>query len=184
MTYQKDTTGVLQTATRDAAIITAAEVAAGIVKSHDTIVKRFQELRDDILLPPLTAAVLADNEMFKAEEAADEASGKSKRGGRGRGGAAPQAVKGGGGGDIADPGAVVIGKKDGTGIGKFDGLTVAEVYALTGEEAEAYNYVDKAGVGKPGSLYIKWMQGNDKNPFMQKVANAFIEGLRASSDAA
>ena len=172
MTYQKDTTGVLQTATRDAAIITAAEVAAGIVKSHDTIVKRFQELRDDILLPPLTAAVLADNEMFKAEEANSPAPAR-------RGGAARKSAPAKGSSDIGDPGAVEL-----KGKGKFAGLTVSEVNALTGEQSEAYGYVDKEGVGKPGSLYIQWLTTNDKNPFMQRVATQFIEGLRATSDAA
>jgi hypothetical protein len=173
MTYQKDQTGILQTATNNAAALTAAEVAAGIVKSHDTVVKRFDELREHILVD-LKEAVEADNAMFKAEEAADAASGKSS--GRGRGGAK---ASGGGTREVKDPGATVI-----NGKGKFAGLTVAEVYALTGEEAEAYGYVDKEGVGKPGALYIDWMKGNKDNPFMQRVATAFLEGLRAQSDAA
>jgi hypothetical protein len=111
--------------------------------------------------------------MFKAEEASSPAPAKKRSGGK------PQAAKGGGGGEIADPGSVTI-----NGNGKFAGLTVAEVFALSGEESAAYDYVDKDGVGKPGSLYIKWMQGYEKNPFMQRVANSFIESLRANSDAA
>jgi len=172
MTYQKDQTGIVQSATKAAAELTSAEVAAGIVKSHDTIVKRFDELRTHILVD-LQAAVDADNAMFKAEEAASPATTKRKSGGA----KAPS----GGGGDkaIDNPGDVTI-----NGKGKFAGLTVAEVFALSGEEAAAYEYVDNQGVGKPGSLYIKWMQGNDKNPFMQRVANSFIESLRATSDAA
>jgi hypothetical protein len=169
MTFQKDVTGVLQTATRDAAIITAAEVGAGIVKSHDSIVKRFQELRDEVLLPPLQAAVEADNAMFKAEEAAAPAkkSYPAKKSGST------------GGGDIDDPGSVAF-----KGKGKFAGLTVAEVFALTADEAkEGYAYTDKEGNAKPGSAYIEWCAGNEKNPFMQKVATKFLELKRASSDA-
>jgi hypothetical protein len=172
MTYQKDQTGILQSATKAAAELTSAEVAAGIVKSHDTIIKRFDELKGHILVD-LQAAVDADNAMFKAEEASSPAPAKKRSGGK------PQAAKGGGGGEIADPGSVTI-----NGNGKFAGLTVAEVFALSGEESAAYDYVDKDGVGKPGSLYIKWMQGYEKNPFMQRVANSFIESLRANSDAA
>ena len=172
MTYQKDLTGITQTATNVAATLTAAEVTAGIIKSHDTIVKRFDEFREAILAP-LKEAVDTDNAMFKAEEAASPAPAKR---GANRGSSKPS---GGGTTAIADPGEVTI-----NGNGKFAGLTVAEVYALSGEQAEAYGYVDKDSVGKPGSLYIKWMQGNEKNPFMQKVANSFVESLRATSDAA
>lgn len=171
MTYQKDQTGILQSATKAAAELTSAEVAAGIVKSHDTIIKRFDELKAHVLVD-LQAAVDADNAMFKAEEAASPA--KAKGGPR-----KAKASEGGGGKAIDNPGDVTI-----NGNGKFAGLTVAEVYALSGEEAAAYEYTDKDGIGKPGSLYIKWMQGNDKNPFMQRVANGFIESLRANSDAA
>ena len=173
MTYQKDQTGILQTATKAAAELTVAEVAAGIVKSHDTIIKRFDELKAHVLLD-LAAAVEADNAMFKAEEASSPASTKRSAP---RGGAAKSS--GGTKSEVSDPGAVTI-----NGNGKFAGLTVAEVFALSGEQSAAYDYVDKDGVGKPGSLYIKWMQGNDKNPFMQRVANSFVESLRATSDAA
>lgn len=172
MTYQKDQTGILQTATKAAADLTAAEMAAGIIKSHDTAIDRFDEIRKHVLVD-LTAAVAADNEMFKAEEAASPA--PARRGGAARksgGGAAKSS-------DIGDPGAVEL-----KGKGKFAGLTVAEVQALSGEQSEAYGYVDKDGVGKPGSLYIQWLTTNDKNPFMQRVATQFIEGLRAASDAA
>jgi len=181
MTYQKDITGVLQTATRDAAIITAAEIAAGIVKSHDTAVKRFEELRDTVLLPPLQAAVETDNAMFKAEEAADEAAGKGKS--RGRGGA-KGGSKSSGSGDgtwletaLADPGAVVIKG------GKFDGKTVSFVYDLPASAAEEYGYTDQSGNAKAGSKYIQWMTTNEKNPKMAQVAKAFIDSKRAADAA-
>lgn len=171
MTYQKDQTGILQTATKAAADLTAAEMAAGIIKSHDTAIERFDAIRAHVLVD-LTAAVSADNEMFKAEEANSPAPAR-------RGGAARKSAPAKGSSDIGDPGAVEL-----KGKGKFAGLTVSEVNALTGEQSEAYGYVDKEGVGKPGSLYIQWLTTNDKNPFMQRVATQFIEGLRATSDAA
>lgn len=167
MTYQKDQTGILQTATKAAADLTSAELAAGIIKSHDTAVKRFDELREHVLVD-LKAAVDADNAMFKAEEASAPAKGSRKK---------SSGSSGGGGGTIDAPGAVEL-----KGNGKFAGLTVDEVFALSGEEAEAYGYVDKEGIGKPGSLYVQWLTTNDKNPFMQKVANAFLEEKRAGSD--
>lgn len=175
MTYQKDQTGILQSATKAAAELTAAEVAAGIVKSHDTILKRFLELRDDVVLPALKEAVDADNAMFKAEEAASPAKttkSYSKSGGSNK----AQTP------NNDDPGSVVIGRPGGKG--KFDGNTVEQVFAMSAEVAGGeYGYVDKQGVNKPGSEYIAWMAGNEKNPFMARIATAFLESKRAGSDA-
>jgi len=170
MTFQKDETGIRQTSVNAAATLTAAEVNAGIIKSHDTVAKRFTELSDDIFAT-LDEARVRDNEMFKAEEQAAPAkkSYPAKKTGS----------TGGGGGDIDDPGSVAF-----KGKGKFAGLTVAEVFALTAEEAgSAYSYTDKEGNAKPGSAYIEWCAGNEKNPFMQKVATKFLEQKRAGSDA-
>lgn len=177
MTYQKDQTGILQSATKAAAELTSAEVAAGIVKSHDTIVKRFLEYRDDVVLPSLAAAVEADNAMFKAEEANTPAKSYSKSD------KSTSKPKGNSGQSApADPGATVIGRPGGNG--KFDGKTVAEVFDMPGEVAADFGYVDKDGNGKPGSVYIDWMANNEKNPFMARVATAFLEQRRSSSDAA
>ena len=172
MTFQKDETGILQTSVNAAATLTAAEMAAGIIKSHDAAVKRLGEFRDE-LFASLNEARLRDNEMFKAEEAAAPPKRASNRG--------TSKPSGGntGGGDIDSPGTVAF-----KGKGKFAGLTVAEVYALTAEEAgDGYDYKDRDGNNKPGSEYIEWCAGNEKNPFMQKVANKFLEQKRAGSDA-
>ena len=169
MTFQKDETGIRQTSVNAAATLTAAEVGAGIIKSHDAVVKRFNELSDEVF-GPLNEARERDNEMFKAEEAAAPAkkSYPKKSGSTSTGG-----------GDIDDPGSVAF-----KGKGKFAGLTVAEVFALTADEAkDGYAYTDKEGNAKPGSAYIEWCAGNEKNPFMQKVATKFLELKRASSDA-
>lgn len=171
MTFQKDETGIRQTSVNAAATLTAAEVNAGIIKSHDAVVKRFNELSDEVF-GPLNEARERDNEMFKAEEASAPA--KTARSGGNRS-SKPST----GGGDIDDPGSVAF-----KGKGKFAGLTVAEVFALTADEAgSAYSYTDKDGNAKPGSAYIEWCAGNEKNPFMQKVATKFLEQKRASSDA-
>jgi hypothetical protein len=143
---------------------------AGIIKSHDGAAKRLGEYTDS-LFEKLNEARIRDNEMFKAEEAAAPA--KPRSGGRGKSTGST------GGGDIDDPGSVAF-----KGKGKFAGLTVAEVFALTADEAgSAYSYTDKEGNAKPGSAYIEWCAGNEKNPFMQKVATKFLEQKRASSDA-
>lgn len=174
MTYQKDQTGIRQTAVNAAAALTVAEVSAGIVKSHDTVVKRFGELRDEVFTD-LKVKLDEDNEMFKAEEAADEAAGRGKSKRRSSGGGSRSK----GGSDDADPGATVI-----NGKGKFAGLTIADVFELTAEQAGEYGYTDKDGNAKTGAQYIDWMAGNEKNPFMARKATAFLEAKRASSDAA
>lgn len=172
MTFQKDETGILQTSVNAAATLTAAEMNAGIIKSHDAATKRLGEYVDS-LFAKLDEARVRDNEMFKAEEAASPAPRKSSGGRKPSGGGST------GGGDIDNPGSVAF-----KGKGKFAGLTVSEVYALTAEEAgDGYDYKDKQGNSKPGSEYIEWCAGNEKNPFMQKVALKFLEEKRAGSDA-
>lgn len=169
MTFQKDETGIRQTSANNAAVLTAAEVSAGIIKSHDAVTKRFAEFSDTIFAT-LDEARVRDNEMFKAEEAAKPATKSTKTSA-----SKPSA----GGGDIDNPGSVAF-----KGKGKFAGLTVEEVYALTADEAgSGYAYTDKEGNNKPGSAYIEWCAGNEKNPFMQKVATKFLELKRAGSDA-
>lgn len=171
MTFQKDETGIRQTSANVAASLTVAEVSAGIIKSHDAVVKRFGELRDEVFTD-LDAARLRDNEMFKAEEAASPAKKTSTN----KTSASKPSTSG---GDIDNPGSVAF-----KGKGKFAGLTVEEVYALTADEAgSGYAYTDKDGNNKPGSAYIEWCAGNEKNPFMQKVATKFLELKRAGSDA-
>ena len=170
MTYQKDQTGILQSATKAAAEMTAAELGAGIIKSHETAVKRFEELRATIL-EPLEAARTADNEMFKAEEASAPAKTASSGGNRSGGKSGGKAS-----GPITDAGSVVIKG------GKFDTLTVSDVYDMPASLAEDYGYCDRDGSPKPGSKYIQWLTTNDKNPFMQKVAKTFLESKRAGSD--
>lgn len=171
MTYQKDQVGIRQTASNAAATLTVAELAAGIIKSHDTAVKRFEEFRDSIFLD-LDEKRVADNEMFKAEEAASPAK-TAKGGGNRSGGKREQAA----GDETGDPGSTVI-----NGKGKFAGLTIAAVFELTAEQAAAYAYTDKEGNAKPGSAYVEWMAGNEKNPFMARKATAFLEAKRAGSD--
>jgi hypothetical protein len=114
--------------------------------------------------------------MFKAEEAADEAAGrgKSKRRGSSGGGSSRASDDG----KEENPGATEI-----KGKGKFTGLTIADVFALSAEEAGEYGYTDKSGNAKTGAQYIEWMAGNEKNPFMARRATAFLEAKRASSDA-
>jgi hypothetical protein len=171
MTFQKDETGIRQTSANVAATLTVAEVAAGIIKSHDAVEKRFAEFRDQVF-GDLDAARLRDNEMFKAEEASTP---EKKSYPKKTSGSKPSS----GGGDIDDPGSVAF-----KGKGKFAGLTVAEVYALTADEAgTGYAYTDKDGNAKAGSAYIEWCATNEKNPFMQKVASKFLEQRRAGSDA-
>lgn len=169
MAYQKDQTGITQTASNNAATLAAAEVAAGIIKSHDTLVKRFEELKA-LVLTDLKAAVEVDNAMFKAEEASAPARAP-RSGGRSSGSS-------GGPKPIDNPGSIAIKG------GKFDGKTVAEVFEMPASVAEDFGYVDKEGAGRPGSQYIQWMTTNQKNPFMQKVATTFIESKRAGSEAA
>ena len=174
MTFQKDETGILQTSVNAAATLTVAEVAAGIIKTHDAITKRFNETRESIFAT-LDEARLRDNEMFKSEEASAPA--KPAKSGGNRSNAKPSG--GNYSGDIDSPGTVAF-----KGKGKFAGLTVDEVYGLTAEEAGGtYSYTDKDGNNKPGSAYIEWCAGNEKNPFMQKVATKFLEQKRAGSDA-
>lgn len=174
MTYQKDQTGIRQTAVNAAAALTVAEVTAGIVKSHDTAVKRFAELRTEVF-DDLKVKLDEDNEMFKAEEAADIAAGRGKGSRKSSGGGGGGASKD---GNEDNPGATDI-----KGKGKFTGLTIADVFALTAEEAGEYGYTDKQGNAKTGAQYIEWMAGNEKNPFMARRATAFLEAKRASSDA-
>jgi hypothetical protein len=169
MTFQKDETGIRQTSANVAASLTVAEVTAGIIKSHDSVVKRFTELRNEVFAD-LDEARVRDNEMFKAEEAAAPAKKTYSK---------STSKPSTGGGDIDSPGTVAF-----KGKGKFAGLTVEEVYALTAEEAgSGYAYTDKDGNAKPGSAYIDWCAGNEKNPFMQKVCTKFLELKRAGSDA-
>ena len=170
MTFQKDETGIRQTAANVAASLTVAEVTAGIIKSHDAVTKRFAEFSDSVFAG-LDEARVRDNEMFKAEEAAAPAKKTYSK----SSGSKPST----GGSDIDNPGTVAF-----KGKGKFAGLTVAEVFALTAEEAgSAYAYTDKEGNAKAGSSYIEWCAGNEKNPFMQKVCTKFLEQKRAGSDA-
>jgi hypothetical protein len=107
MTFQKDETGILQTSVNAAATLTAAEMNAGIIKSHDGAAKRLGEYTDS-LFEKLNEARIRDNEMFKAEEAAAPA--KPRSGGRGKSTGST------GGGDIDDPGSVAF-----KGKGKFAG---------------------------------------------------------------
>lgn len=91
----------------------------------------------------------------------------------------PQSRKGGGGGQnkpIENPGSI---KFNG---GKFEGLTVAAVAELTAEQAAEYGYTDQQGEAtKTGKDYLKWVEGNKKNPYMQKVVKAFIEERQAGT---
>jgi hypothetical protein len=166
VTYQKDQTGIRQTANNVASALVVAETAAGILKSHDTLVERFAALRDEVFTD-LDARRIEDNEMFKAEEAAKPAS--APRSG-GRKGGKPS-------GDIENPGSVEIRN------GAFKTLTVQQVYDMPASEAGDYGYPKSEPGSKTGKDYIKWLTTNDKNPFMQKVATAFLDSKRASSDA-
>lgn len=176
MTYQKDEVGIRQTSANAASAIVVAEVNAGIVKSHDTIVKRFEELRNDIFAD-LDEARGRDNEMFKAEEAASPKRTPARDSGK-QGGSEPS-----GGSSkwldeaLADPGAVVVKG------GKFDGKTISFIYDLPASAAEEYGYVDGNSRGKAGSKYIQWMTGNEKNPKMAQVAKAFLDAKRAADAA-
>lgn len=167
MAYQKDATGIRQTANNVAASLVVAETAAGIVKSHDTIVKRFAELRDEVFTD-LDLRRADDNAMFLEQEAKAPAKAPRSGGSRSGGGKPTNAID--------NPGDVEIRN------GAFKTLTVATVYAMPASEAGDYGYPKSEPGSKTGKDYIKWLTTNDKNPFMQKVATQFLESKRASSD--
>jgi hypothetical protein len=167
MAYQKDATGIRQTANNVASTIVVAETAAGILKSHDTILERFQALRDEVFTD-LDVRRTEDNAMFLEQEA--KAPAKPAKSGGKRSGGKPSS-------DIDNPGDVVINN------GAFKTLTVAAVYDMPASEAGDYGYPKAEPGTKTGKDYIKWLTTNDKNPFMQKVATQFLESKRASSDA-
>jgi hypothetical protein len=161
--FRKDETGVAQTAANTAATLVAAAMTAGVITDVAEARAEFDAIRA-ATFADLALVVKADNALFASVEAAAPAAKPSGK-----------ASSGGGKGNY-DNASVVIEY----GALKGKGKTVAETYALSAAEFSA---LTDGGYTKSGAEYIEWMTGNDKNPFMQKVANGFLEGIRAGSDA-
>lgn len=145
MAFRKDKTGVAQTAANTAAQLTAALVEAGVLKTAAAVDKYF-EGRYEATFAPLAVIVEEDNKVFAEADAAEAASGGTRRRSSRSGGSQPKGETPGEPGDVAFFG------------GKFKGSTIAEVYAMSEDEAKEFNhqYGD-------GSTYIINYVATDKN---------------------
>lgn len=166
MSYRKDKTTVAQTAANDAAQVVAALITAGVIGDVDGAVSALSTIQGS-LFELLAPVVDTDNALFAEVEASQPAAKPRASGG---------SRSGGGSTVVETDGSTVVS----FGAFKDKGLTIADVFALSADEASA---ITDGGYAKAGSEYITWMQGNDKNPYMQKRATAFLDNIRAGSDA-
>ena len=150
-----------QTAFNASATIVAAELAAGIHTDTESVDDRLKGLSGDIF-KDLNKLVEKDNETLEEEEKKNPP--RSSGGGKSFGGKKTT-------GSVESDGSMALRG------GKFDGLTIAEVYKLSKDDAEEYGY------NAPGRAYIKWIAENDdpRNSYKQARAAAFIDAKKASS---
>lgn len=170
MVFQKDETGILQTAANAAATLTAASVTAGLITDLNEVKSFFDEQRTDIF-GVLDLARIRDNEMFKLEEANKPA---RPSGGRSTGSSSKPAAASGGGRFKAVPGNKFKGTRDEAlalelTFGKFKGVTVATILAMPASEAVEYNH-GTSDSPKPGKTYVEWLTGNEQNQYMAEAA--------------
>lgn len=139
MAYRKDKTTVAQTAANTAASLAAQFVASGLIGTIEEADAYFDKRYADTFAK-LGEVVAADNEVFAAAEASEPAKPRK---------AAAKATAPASG----NPGDVLF-----TG-GKFKGVSIAEVYAMS--EAEAKDtYGHSYGAG---DTYIKNYSATEKN---------------------
>ena len=145
-------TSALQTSFNAAAVIIAAELNAGLLTDLDIVPQALSDLKDSIYSEL--------SETVENDTTAAALVGGTFGGNRSNGGSQSFSP--------TEAGATVL------NYGKFKGLTIAEVAAVTPQEAVGYGYVDKAGNGRAGTEWLKWAANSQDS----KVR--FI-GVRASS---
>ena len=155
MAYTTSKSNLKQTAFNVAATLVSAKANAGIVSDEVEFDNTFKKHADEVF-----------KELSETQDSEPAPAAKSAY----TGGGAPTS------------GGPLDGKEAGEMLlkgGKFDGLSIAAVYALTKEEADAYGYQTS------GNKYIEWIAGNDdpKNGYKQRRAVAFLDSIRAGSDA-
>lgn len=167
--FRKDRTTAAQTAANSAATLTAARVANGELKGvavDKALVASYKALfgSDELL----SAVVESDNKVFAAVEAeGGGAASKSptKSAAKTTKTAAKSGAASGKQQPTDNPGALAFNK------GKYAGLTIEEVAALSEEEVIARGGRE----GDTGLNYIEWTS-TDANPneYMRKAAQAFL----------
>lgn len=170
MAFQITKTSVVQSALLRASELTTALIAAGDEEAKSDTLGTFDGFADHIL-ERLEAVADADNEMLKEEAKKSGGSGGSRSVGKSRsGGSGKRGRSGGSGVDAEEAGETEL------TWGAFNGLTVAEIYELSEEDAEEYGYDGS------GRKYINWLAKNKQNDYMAKRAKAFLKAKRDSED--
>lgn len=148
---------LLQTAYNVAATIVAAELTAGV--DLQTL-SRLEDVKNQVFAD-LTETQDANPEPVKAAKST--------------GPFQPARSNGGGGGKVftAEEAAAIDIR-----FGKFQGMTLGDIMALSGTDAARYGY----GEGdRTGRQYIEWLAADKdgKGSFVSKAAKALVEGARA-----
>lgn len=168
MAYIKDKTGVRQTATNAAVNLVTAFVGAGFIETQAKALDEFLTIRNGIF-DDLAAVVDQDNAAFA--EAEKNAPPKKSWGGKPKGGS-------GGGGKVFKGNAEAAANLE-LNFGKFKGVTLGNVAAMSADEAAEYGH----GEGdKPGLTYVKWLSTNENNKYAAEAAALVLEARKASSD--
>lgn len=169
MGFRKDQTTAAQTAANVAGVIVSSLVAAGVVKTAAAASKAtlevFQTLFGDETT--LQAVVIADNEVFAAQDDAAPAKSSGSKTSSKSTSKSNKAIS------LEDARSMELKS------GKFKGVTLGEVYDMSADEAAEYNHRD----GERGRTYITWL-ATDKNPndFTRKFAAALLAGVKADGD--
>lgn len=159
MAYQLLDTNLLQSAIKAASQVTAALITTGDADAVADPQAVMNQLSTD-LFDQLKAKADEDNKKLREEDA------KSPGGGGGG------FKRGGGGGNrdikVTDDGSMKL------TWGKFKGLSIADIFELSEEEADEYGY------HKSGAAWLEWLAKN-KEPKVApaaKNAKAFLDAKR------
>lgn len=175
MAFQKDKTGIRQTATNAAATLTAALVNAGIISDTTTARIELGAIRDE-LFADLEPILVADNAMLKAEAEANPPRARSSAP-RSTGGGAPKRAV------TSTPGNAYKGTAEEAlaetvTFGKFKtdppSVTYGELLNMPASQAAEFGHVDKQGNGRTGRSYLEWLQTNENNAWAAEVAQLVL----------
>ena len=163
MQYQVLDTQLMQSAIKAGAQVTAALIEAGDESAKSDPVGVMTD-HVEHWFGELKTLADADNKQLREDEAKAPKSGGKSWGG---GGSKKGSFK------TPTDGSMKL------SWGAFKGLSIAEVYEMSADEAADYANAQGKSYAKSGATYIEWLSKNDKNEYAANHAKAFLDSKRS-----